>query len=441
MASNDWTETTLGAIALGEHGLVDGPFGSNLPASAYTPYGIPVIRGSNLSLVEARFVDNEFVFVSKDTAARLARSSCSPGDVVFTKKGTIGQTGFVPLRGRFGRYLLSSNQMKLSVDPAKADALFVYYVVSSPAGRDKIARDASVTGVPKTNVMYLRNFPIRLPPLPEQHAIAHILGTLDDKIELNRRMNETLEAMARAIFKSWFVDFDPVRAKAEGRQPFGMDAETAALFPDSFQDSPLGKIPEGWRVGALGEIAENPRRGILPREVQIGTPYIGLEHMPRKCIALEDRGDADEMTSNKFEFLQGEILFGKLRPYFHKVGVAPLDGVCSTDVLVVRAKSEEWIGLALGHISSEEFVNYTDAASTGTKMPRTSWQDMARYEIPLPDPQLAGAFGRFAKAVVGTIRANILQSRTLASLRDALLPKLVSGDLRVGSADGASEIT
>src|SRR6516165_8813933 len=146
MADDGWVETTLGAIAIGEHGLVDGPFGSNLPASAYTPNGVPVIRGSNLSLGGARFIDREFVFVSHDTALQLKRSMCGPGDIIFTKKGTIGQTGFVPLQGRFERYLLSSNQMKLSVDPAKADPLFVYYAVSSPAGREKIIRDASITG-------------------------------------------------------------------------------------------------------------------------------------------------------------------------------------------------------------------------------------------------------------------------------------------------------
>lgn len=247
MVGDSWSETTLGAIALGGHGLVDGPFGSNLPASAYTADGVPVIRGSNLSLGESRFNDREFVYVSDETAARLGRSICRPGDIVFTKKGTIGQTGFVPLRGKFDQYLLSSNQMKLSVDPEKADSLFVYYVVSSPEGREKVVRDASITGVPKTNVAYFRDFPIKLPPLREQRAIASVLGTLDDKIELNRRMNETLESMAREIFKSWFVDFDPVRAKAEGRDP-GLPKAIANLFPNYFEDSEPGEIPEGWKV-------------------------------------------------------------------------------------------------------------------------------------------------------------------------------------------------
>jgi type I restriction enzyme, S subunit len=252
MDGDCWSETTLGAIAVGDNGLVDGPFGSNLPASAYTADGVPVIRGSNLSLGESRFNDREFVYVSAETAARLRRSICRPGDIVFTKKGTIGQTGFVPLRGRFDRYLLSSNQMKLSVDPQKADALFVYYVVSSAEGRERIVRDASITGVPKTNVAYLRDFPIRLPPLRNQRAIAHILGTLDDKIELNREMNETLEAMARALFKSWFIDFDAVRAKAEGRDP-GLPKHPADLFPYWLADSELGEIPAGWRVGCVDD--------------------------------------------------------------------------------------------------------------------------------------------------------------------------------------------
>ena len=142
---------------------------------------------------------------------------------------------------------------------------------------------ASATGttVKHTSPNRILAFKFKLPPPYEQKAIAHILGTLDDKIELNRRMNETLEAMARAIFKSWFVDFDPVRAKAEGRQPEGMDADTAALFPDSFEDSPQGKIPKGWRVpGNSATLVSNRRIGVDPFHAA-GNSYSRLEHMPR----------------------------------------------------------------------------------------------------------------------------------------------------------------
>ena len=272
---------------------------------------------------------------------------------------------------------------------------------------------------------------LRLPPLPEQQAIANVLGTLDDKIDLNRRMNETLEAMARALFGSWFVDFGPVHAKAEGRRPAGMDATTADLFPSSFTASPLGKIPTGWHVGCFGEIAENPREGADPGACQPRTPYIGLEHMPRKSIALGDWGAAEEATSNKFRFSRGDILFGKLRPYFHKVGVAVLDGVCSTDILVIRPCEAEWYGIALSHASSEELVGHADAASTGTKMPRTNWNDLAKYPIVIPGLEVARRFTETVRSLIESIRSNILQSRTLAAIRDALLPKLLSGEIRL----------
>jgi type I restriction enzyme S subunit len=274
----------------------------------------------------------------------------------------------------------------------------------------------------------------------ERHAIAHILGTLDDKIELNRRMSETLEAMARALFKAWFVDFEPVRAKMEGRWQRGqslpgLPAHLYDLFPDRLVDSELGEIPEGWRVGNLGDVAENLRRGVQPDCIAPNTPYIALEHMPRRCIALFDWGTAEGIESNKFEFKKGEILFGKLRPYFHKVGVAPVDGVCSTDIVVVAPRRHLWTAFVLGHVSSVEFVDYTNAGSSGTKMPRTSWADMARYEIVLPPEPIAEAFNTLVQTLIERIISGISESRTLAALRDALLPKLIRGEIRVKDAE------
>lgn len=284
--------------------------------------------------------------------------------------------------------------------------------------------------IPSTTRAAVYVMDLEVPPINEQRAIAHILGTLDEKIELNRKMNQTLEAMARAIFKSWFVDFDPVRAKAEGRDP-GLPRELAAIFPDSFEDSELGDIPKGWKIGKLGNVANHPRRGVQPREIEASIPYIALEHMPKRCITLAEWGYAEGLESNKFEFKKGEILFGKLRPYFHKVGVAPVDGVCSTDIIVIAPHSEHWFGFVLGNVSSTEFVEYTNAGSTGTKMPRTNWDEMARYEVVIPSEAIAAAFNERMRASVEKITANIHESRTLAALRDALLPKLLSGEVRV----------
>jgi type I restriction enzyme S subunit len=326
---------------------------------------------------------------------------------------------------------------------------FLYACVFNEAFTEYLVAREKGAAYPAVSPEDIANAELPLPPLPEQQAIACILGSLDDKIELNRRMNRTLEEMARAIFKSWFIDFDPVRAKAQVRREHPkwtddqvsraacpkLKPEIARLFPDSFEDSELGEIPKGWRIGRLGDIAEHPRRGVQPDKIPANMPYIALEHMPRRCIALSEWGLANGVESNKLKFRQGEILFGKLRPYFHKVGVAPVDGVCSTDIAVVAPKSAVWFGFVLGHVSSVEFVEYTNAGSTGTKMPRTSWTEMARYTIALPPEAFARVLTERLQPVVDRIIAGIHESRTLAALRDALLPKLISGELRVPDAE------
>ena len=242
-------------------------------------------------------------------------------------------------------------------------------------------------------------------------------------------------AMVSALFKSWFVEFEPVRAKMEGRWRRdeslpGLPADLYDLFPERLVDSELRGIPERSEVRALGEVANQRQSAASPQEIDPATPYIALEHMPKQCIALSEWGTADGLASNKFRFKRGDILFGKLRPYFHKVGVAPLDGVCSTDIVVITPVSADWFGFVLGHVSSREFVDYTNAGSTGTKMPRTSWPEMARYQIALPDQVVAEAFNQRLRPATERILAATHVSRALAAQRDALLPKLVSGEVR-----------
>lgn len=320
----------------------------------------------------------------------------------------------------------------------KTDNLFVYYLARYPSLRTfAIHSMQGSTGRQRVDANSLGSFEIPLPPLSEQHRIAHILGTLDDKIELNRQMNETLEATARAIFKSWFVDFDPVKAKMEARKPACMDTETAALFPSAFQDSPLGKIPEGWEVGTLSKISKNIRRSVKASEIDSGECFIGLEHMPRRSIALSQWQVDAEIASNKYRFKQGEILFGKLNPRFHKVGVAPITGICSTDILVIEPIGAEWFGFVLSLVSSDNFVAYTKAFSKGTTLPRTNWKDMSSYKTVLPKIEIAHKYTEFIQPIVKRIIKNIHESHTLSQTRDTLLPKLLSGKIRI---DDATEI-
>ena len=193
-------------------------------------------------------------------------------------------------------------------------------------------------------------------------------------------------------------------------------------------------------MGILKDIAENSKRTIRPEQIPAGTPYIGLEHMPKRSIALVDWGLSDNIESNKFKFKQGEILFGKLRPYFHKVGVAIQDGICSTDILVIFPRHSEYFSRALAYVSSDEFVDYTNMTSDGTRMPRTSWQVMGQYPIIIPFFEIAKAFDSEISIIVQSIRSNIFQAKTLASICDALLPKLLSGEIRVKEAEQALEV-
>jgi len=323
---------------------------------------------------------------------------------------------------------LTTNQAccNLVIDVAKADYRFIFYaLINQYPALSGLSNGAAQQNL---NSIIIRRFPISLPPLSTQRRIAHILGTLDDKIELNRRMNRTLEKMAAALFKSWFIDFDPVRRNAEGRDT-GLPPDIANLFPDTFEDSDLGPIPKGWKAGSLGDVADSPRRGVNPSDVPPTTPYIGLEHMPRRCIALDAWGRAEDVASGKSQFKQGEILFGKLRPYFHKVGIAPMDGVCSTDIVVITPKSQDWHGYVVSLVSSKAFVDYTDSHSAGTKMPRTNWKDMSRYALARPPVDIAKAFQNHVADFHRRIMLNVRQNRRLAGLRDAMLPKLLSGEI------------
>ena len=246
-------------------------------------------------------------------------------------------------------------------------------------------------------------------------------------------MNETLEAMARAIFKDWFVDFGPTRAKIQGRAPY-LVPELWDLFPDAMDGE--GQ-PVGWEKGILSDIADSPRRSINPADVSKETPYIGLEHMPRRSIALNEWESAGKVTSTKSVFKMGEFLFGKLRPYFHKVGLAPLDGIFSTDIVIVVPRVPEWSAFTLACLSSDEFVDYTDQTSTGTKMPRTSWKTMGQYEICIPSNKVACAFNSVTPLLFDHVNTNICETRILAQVRDLLLPKLMSGEIRLCNAEKA----
>ena len=386
------------------------------------------------NITENRVDGIHHLIPGKDKIPSRARRKAQPGDILYSTvrpnqkhfgllkevpENFLASTGFSVFRGKAGI--------------AHTDFIYWFLTQDHIVERLHTIAEHSTSAYPSIRPSDIEALTLALPPLPEQRAIAGVLGALDDKIELNRRMNETLEAMAHALFRSWFVDFDPVRAKAEGRDT-GLPDHIADLFPDRLADSELGEIPEGWGVGNLADISAASRQGVDPANLDGDTPYIGLEHMPRRSISLTDWGSVGKVTSNKSIFRKGDILFGKLRPYFHKVGVVPINGVCSTDIVVIVPKTTEWSAFVTACVSSVDFIDYTDRTSTGTKMPRTNWKTMSGYRVCLPATSAIRAFQNVVQPILNRIIANIHEARALATLRDALLPKLVSGEVRLGEA-------
>ena len=215
-------------------------------------------------------------------------------------------------------------------------------------------------------------------------------------------------------------------------------ATTAALFPDEFEESELGPIPKGWRTGRLGEVVASIRQAASLAEIGDDCPYVGLEHIPRKSLMLESWGQASEISSQKSSFRAGNILFGKLRPYFHKVSIAPVDGICSTDILAFSA-SEEWYGFAVGHLYSTDLIDYATNLSQGTRMPRVNLKDISNYPVVLPGLGIASAYSNVAASWFAHMLANARQNSRLSALRDTLLPRLMSGEIRVPQAEEIME--
>ncbi|MEE2000028.1 restriction endonuclease subunit S [Alkalimonas sp. MEB108] len=427
--SSEWKTLTLSEIALnGKEGLVDGPFGSALPADSYKPSGVPVIRGSNLSRGEVRFKGDEFVFVSEELAQKLTRATCIPDDIVFTKKGTLGQVGIVP-HVPHTKYLLSSNQMRLRVNRDLVRPDFAYYYLSQKSSIDKILRDSEHTGVPKINLAYLRSFRITVPPLAAQDLILSVLKNLDLRIALLRETNATLESIAQALFKSWFVDFDPVHANA-GTQAPSLPPEIQALFPSRLEESPQELIPEGWEWVSLKEATQifDSKR----------VPLSGQDRAKRKgpypyygAASLMDWVDdyifdgvyllmgEDGSVADKNGFPITQYVWGKIWVNNHAHVLQGKNGI-----------STEHLMLAIKGVNIQPYM-------TGAVQAKLSQSNMWRIQFLMPTKPVAESFAKLIEPLFIKIRANSEQAVTLANLRDTILPRLISGQLRLPDAEAA----
>jgi type I restriction enzyme S subunit len=436
--AGEWERVTIASLL--ESGAItghkDGNHGSQYPrVDEFGSTGVPFLTAKSLS--DGKVDIDGAPRLADDRADKLRLGFVQSGDVLLSHNATIGRVGIVPVFN--GRLLIGTSLTYFRLDESR---IFPRYLASYFAGTDfqnQLVAVMSHTTRNQVPITAQRRLKIVLPPLAEQKAIAHILGTLDDKIELNRRMNETLEAMARAIFKSWFVDFDPVRAKAEGRNP-GLPKPIADLFPDSFEDSELGKIPKGWQTLPLYDTAEYVN-GLAFRQQDfcdsdLGLPIIKIAELKNGIDDQTKRTCKDSDSSCLID--TGDLLYSwsgspdtSLDVFVWTLG----PGWLNQHIFKVNTPSDAektFVYYFLRHLRPVLVEIARNKQTTG--LGHVTVADMKRLSIAYPPQRVREAFQWQAGPLFSQSFQNQLQNRALATLRDTLLPKLLSGEIRVADA-------
>ena len=398
-----WEIAKLGDIS---RNIQTGPFGSQLHQSDYSESGIPVVMPKDL--VGGKISEESIARVDKTHVERLCRHKIETGDILYSRRGDVGRCAYVTEK-EVG-WLCGTGCLKVTIDSEKADSRFVFFQLQHPDTVGWVEKHAVGATMLNLNTTILSSVPIRLPALESQKRIANVLSAYADLIENNQRQIKLLEEAAQRLYKEWFVDL---------------------RFPGHENTKIVDGVPEGWRKSTVGNICKLRKVVITPDKIESNTPYIGLEHMPRNDICLSTWGKSEKINSNKFIYLKKDVLFGKIRPYFHKVGFALNDGITSTDTMVMVADQNLW-GLLLVTVSSDAFVDFSyQNCKEGAKMPRADWKQMEKYAIMIADQATQKLFEQEILVITNKISALAFQCRSLREARDRMLPKLMGGEVEV----------
>jgi type I restriction enzyme S subunit len=360
------------------------------------PDGVPVLRVGNLR--NGRIAADDPLRISPDIERLYERTRLQGGEVVLSLVGSVGEVAVVPELFAGWNVARAVAVLRLK-KPAQAN--WMKFCLQAPLAQKYMRMWQNTTVQATLNLGDVKRLPIVVPPHHEQDAIALILLALDDKIESNQRICLKLDAIART------------------------DVHAAQVRADD--------------VLSLGDLVERVSETVKPTDLDNATVYVGLEHIPRGSLFLSEWGRVELLASAKARFESGDVLFGKLRPYFQKVSIAPCAGVCSTDVFVLRPKRTELGAFATVVCASDDVINYASAGAHGTRMPRVSWEYLSAWKVRVPTPEtLHSLQERLDPMFQLGIRLSY-ESVTLAELRGALLPKLLSGELQVRDAENLVE--
>jgi len=343
-----------------------------------------------------------------------------PGDLLFARQSLVlaGAGKCSIFTGASEPVTYEGHIIRARPNKRVADPVFYFYYFNSTPGRrriESITEQVAAAGIRGSDLAKLA---VPCPPLPVQRSIACVLGALDDKIELNRKMNETLEQMARAIFKSWFVDFEPFRDK-------GM------------VESDLGDIPKGWKIGRLGDVLDQRVERCEASPETAARPYVPIDCISSKSLFLAESKPGTEAQSSLTKFYKGDLLFGAMRPYFHKVCIAPFDGTTRTTAFVLVPKALDDFAFATLLLHRPDTIDYATRHSTGSTIPYAVWAGSLEEMPAVISPrEIRVSFDAVVRPILTRIPVPCFENRTLAAIRDALLPKLMSGEVRATKCEG-----
>ena len=420
-----------------------GPFGSNIKVETFVDAGVPIISGDHLRGM--RMKDGNFNFITEEHAERLRNSVVVRGDVIFTHAGNIGQVAYIPETSKYSRYVISQRQFYARCDKNKIVPQFLAYFFHTPEGRHKLLSNASQVGVPSIArpSTHLKAIELNVPPVEYQRSVCDVISALDDRITLLRETNATLEAIAQAIFKSWFVDFEPVRAKLEGRAPEGMDEATAALFPDSFEESELGLVPRGWQVGTLSDLATYMNGYAFKTKdwQETGHPVVKIGNVKPGMINISGASFVSASTVavlERFQLKRGDLLVG-MTGYVGETGLVPqIDPPAYLNQRVGRISTKRGIadlGFVYCLVRNPAYKGYAESKSHGSAQANVSGVDLMAYACIIPRQELLSTFSAVLCPIIERIILQYDKAQTLANLRDTLLPRLISGKLRLSEAE------
>lgn len=423
---NSFRKYRLSDLCVPKSGIQTGPFGSQLHKDDYVEEGTPIITVEHLG--DNKIIHEDLPRVSEADKERLSRYILKEGDIVFSRVGAVDRRAIVSKEE--DGWLFSGRCLRVRPDNQVVSSSYLSWYFGLPAFRYYMNSIAFGATMPTLNTKLLSDVPIFLPDRNEQNRIASLLNAIAAKIELNRRMNETLEAMSRAIFKSWFVDFDPVLAKVEGRQPIGMSPQIADLFPDDLIQSELGPIPTGWETRSLDEIARFVNGLALqkypPTDGQ-GLPVIKIAQLRAGHTVGADLASGD--LDPDYVVDDGDVLFswsGSLECVLWAGG----RGALNQHLFKVTSNEyPKWFYYLSIHLHLNDFRQI--AAGKATTMGHIQRHHLSDAKVAVPPLQNLQALNSIIEPFIESIWRNSIQSRALSSLRDALLPKLVSGELRV----------